>query len=179
MQLIASPIFSPYVIIADFEADNKKCWSYYGDIIKPMSYSGNMKKYSEQRANSFCYIVHWIDTGETWEPFIYQRPDATQEFVRRIDNELQHINQVFENKADWIITKEYQDKFNNASTCWICNKEFCIDETLISKLKKNIDFITIKLKVAKKDSEEYTIFSKLLLKYNKKLNIEENRYLKV
>ena len=37
----------------------------------------------------------------------------------------------------------------------------------------------MKLEAAKKDSEEYTTFSKLLLKYNKKLNIEENRYLKV
>jgi hypothetical protein len=45
------------------------------------------------------------------------RTRCNQEFVKRIDNELQHINQVFENKADRIITKEYQDKFDNASTC--------------------------------------------------------------
>jgi hypothetical protein len=55
-------MYSPYVIIADFESDNKKCWSYSGGIMKPMSIWWNMKKYSEQRANSFCYIVHWIDT---------------------------------------------------------------------------------------------------------------------
>ena len=81
-------IYSPYVIIADFEADNKKCWSYSGGIMKPMPYGGNMKKYSKQRANSFCYIVHWIDTNEIWGPFIYRESDATQEFVKRIDNEL-------------------------------------------------------------------------------------------
>ena len=110
-------MYSSCVIIADFESDNKKCWSYSGGIIKPMPYDGNMIKYGEQRVNSFCYIVHWIDTNEIWGPFIYQGPNATQEFVKRIDNELQHINQVFENKADRIIIKEYQDKFDNASTC--------------------------------------------------------------
>src|SRR5213075_1562071 len=50
------------VIIADFEADNKKCTE---------TYRGNMHKLIEQKANSFCYKVHWIDSEETWEPFLY------------------------------------------------------------------------------------------------------------
>ncbi|RGB22411.1 hypothetical protein C1646_776136 [Rhizophagus diaphanus] len=37
------------VIIADFEADNKRCDENYG---------GNMYKIIEQKANSFCYIVY-------------------------------------------------------------------------------------------------------------------------
>ncbi|CAG8813263.1 16185_t:CDS:2, partial [Cetraspora pellucida] len=40
---------------ADFEADNKKCDEKYG---------GQMRKLAEQKANSFCYLVHWIDTGK-------------------------------------------------------------------------------------------------------------------
>ncbi|RHZ49273.1 hypothetical protein Glove_526g3 [Diversispora epigaea] len=55
-------IYAPCVIKADFESDNKKCNESYG---------GNMRKYAEQKANSFCYIVHWIDSGETWGPFTY------------------------------------------------------------------------------------------------------------
>ncbi|GBB93318.1 hypothetical protein RclHR1_02150005 [Rhizophagus clarus] len=47
---------APYVIIADFESDNKKCDELYG---------GSMRKLAEQKANSFCYLVHWIDTNET------------------------------------------------------------------------------------------------------------------
>jgi len=45
------------VIIADFESDNKKC---------DEKYDGSMHKIAEQRANSFCYLVHWIDTGDVW-----------------------------------------------------------------------------------------------------------------
>jgi len=42
-------INAPCVIIADFEADNKKCDEKYG---------GQMRKLAEQKANSFCYLVH-------------------------------------------------------------------------------------------------------------------------
>jgi hypothetical protein len=63
-------INSPCVIIADFEADNKK-WDYSGGIMKPFSsYGGSMCKLAEQKANSFCYLVHWIDTGNIWGPFL-------------------------------------------------------------------------------------------------------------
>ena len=42
-------INTPCVIIADFEANNKKCNEAYG---------GSMHKLAEQKANSFCYLVH-------------------------------------------------------------------------------------------------------------------------
>ena len=69
-------INAPCVIIADFEADNKKCDKNYG---------GQMHKLAEQKANSFCYKVHWINTGDVWGPFLYRSENPTQEFVRRID----------------------------------------------------------------------------------------------
>ena len=50
-------INAPYVIIANFEVDNKKCNKEYG---------GQMRKFMEQKANSFCYLVHWINTGDIW-----------------------------------------------------------------------------------------------------------------
>jgi hypothetical protein len=65
-------INAPCVIIADFEADNKKCDEKYG---------GQMCKLADQKANSFCYLVHWIDTGDVWGPFLYRGENATQEFV--------------------------------------------------------------------------------------------------
>ncbi|GBB86700.1 hypothetical protein RclHR1_13090001, partial [Rhizophagus clarus] len=43
------------VIIADFEAGNKKPGLING---------GKTRIISEQYANSFCYLVHWIDTGD-------------------------------------------------------------------------------------------------------------------
>ena len=88
---------APCVIIADFEADNKKCNE---------AYRGQMRKLAEQKANSFCYLVHWINTGDVWGPFLYRGENATQEFVRRIDKELVEINKVLAIKADRIETKE-------------------------------------------------------------------------
>ena len=42
-------INAPCVIIVNFEADNKKCDEKYGE---------QMRKLAEQKANSFCYLIH-------------------------------------------------------------------------------------------------------------------------
>ena len=74
-------INSSCVIIANFEADNKK-WDYSGGIIKLFkSYGRQMRKLAEQKANSFCYLVYWIDIEDIWGPFLYRDENATQEFV--------------------------------------------------------------------------------------------------
>ncbi|GBB85764.1 hypothetical protein RclHR1_01220060 [Rhizophagus clarus] len=78
-------INSPCVIIADFEAGNKKPGLING---------GKTRIISEQYANSFCYLVHWINTGDVWGPFLYRGNNTTQEFIRRIDQELIEINNV-------------------------------------------------------------------------------------
>ena len=53
-----------------------------GGIMKPFpSYGGQMHKLAEQKANSFCYLVYWADTGDVWGPFLYREENATQEFV--------------------------------------------------------------------------------------------------
>ena len=76
-----------------------------------------MRKLAEQKANSFCYLVHWIDTGDVWGPFLYRGENATQEFVRRIDKELVRINRVLVIKTDRIETKEDKKKFAKADSC--------------------------------------------------------------
>ena len=53
---------APCIIMADFEANHKNTNESFG---------GAMKKLAEQKATSFSYKVHWIDTGETWGPYIY------------------------------------------------------------------------------------------------------------
>ncbi|GET49882.1 hypothetical protein GLOIN_2v1820840 [Rhizophagus irregularis DAOM 181602=DAOM 197198] len=98
-------MYAPCVIIADFEADNRKCNENYG---------GNMHKIMEQKANSFCYMVHWIETDETWGPFLYRGPNATEEFVSRLDKELRRINDVLEVKVERIITEETKKEFTEA-----------------------------------------------------------------
>ncbi|UZO15801.1 uncharacterized protein OCT59_007216 [Rhizophagus irregularis] len=103
-------MYAPCVIIADFEADNRKCNENYGE---------NMHKIMEQKANSFCYMVHWIETDETWGPFLYRGPNATEEFVSRLDKELRRINDVLEVKVERIITEEAKKEFTEAVSCWI------------------------------------------------------------
>ena len=108
-------MYAPCVIIADFEADNRKCDENYG---------GNMQKIMEQKANSFCYMVHWIETDESWGPFLYRGQNATEEFVRRLDEELRRINEVLEVKVERIVTEKAKKKFAEAVSCWICNENF-------------------------------------------------------
>ncbi|CAB4436303.1 unnamed protein product [Rhizophagus irregularis] len=91
--------------VKDFEADNRKCNENYG---------GNMHKIMEQKANSFCYMVHWIETDETWGPFLYRGPNATEEFVCRLDKELRRINDVLEVKVERIVTEEAKKEFTEA-----------------------------------------------------------------
>src|SRR6202008_354590 len=127
------------------EADNQK-WDYSGGIMKLFkSYGGQMHKISEQKANSFCYLVHWIDTRDVWGPFLYWEENATQEFVRRIDQELISINEVLTIKHKRIVTEEDKKKFTKANTCWICKDKFIIDTEEIERLESKIVSLKEKL----------------------------------
>src|SRR5687768_9583608 len=136
-------INSPCVIIADFEADNKKC---------DEKYNRQMRKLTEQKANSFCYLVHWIDTGDVWGPFLYRDENATQEFVRRIDQELVRINEVLAVKHERIETEEDKKKFAESDTCWICKRKFTIDREEVKCLENKITWLNNKLENTPKNS---------------------------
>jgi hypothetical protein len=154
------------VIIADFESDNKKCDELYG---------GSMRKLAEQKANSFCYLVHWIDTGDVWGPFIYRGENATQEFVRKIDQELVEINNVLAIKHERKVTEEDKKKFAESDTCWICNGKFAVDREAVARLEKKIWVINEKLKNSAKDSnsDEHKSLVTLILKTTKEIeNLE-------
>ena len=97
-----------YVIIGDFEADNKKCNEIY---------SGNMIKLTEQKANCFCYLVNWINTGDVWGPFLYRGENTAQEFIWRIDQELVKINEILAIKHEQIETEEDKKNFAEAVNC--------------------------------------------------------------
>ncbi|GBB98196.1 hypothetical protein RclHR1_31610001 [Rhizophagus clarus] len=119
-------INAPCVIIANFEAGNKKPSLING---------GKTRLISEQYANSFCYLVHWIDTGDVWGPFLYRGENATQEFVQRIDQELVKINEVLAIKHERIETEEDKKRFAEAISCWICKGKFDIDTNEIERLE--------------------------------------------
>ncbi|GBB86557.1 hypothetical protein RclHR1_12990006 [Rhizophagus clarus] len=139
-------INAPCVIIADFESLKKKCNTHYG---------GNMRKLTEEEANSFSYSVHWIDTEETWGPFLYRGENATEEFVQRIDQELIEINRVLAVKHERIITDDYQRRFKEADRCWICKDKFSIDTDVINMLERKIANLTAKLTEIVQDPISY------------------------
>lgn len=108
------------VIKADFESNHKEADEKYG---------GSMRKIAEQKANSFFYTIYWIDTEEIWGPYIYRGPNATEKFVKRMDNEVKRINKIFANpilanKSN----KEDLRKFNNAKECYLCKKSLGHDK---------------------------------------------------
>jgi hypothetical protein len=67
--------YAPCVIKVDFESKHKKTDEKYG---------GSMWKISEQKAMSYSYTIHWMDTGKIWG----HGPNATEEFVKRMDIEV-------------------------------------------------------------------------------------------
>ncbi|UZO27485.1 uncharacterized protein OCT59_019678 [Rhizophagus irregularis] len=46
-------------------------------------------------------------------------PNATEEFIRRLDKELRRINDVLEVKVERIVTEEAKKEFTEAVSCWI------------------------------------------------------------
>ena len=158
------------VILADFEANNKKC---------DEKYSGKMRKIAEQKANSFCYLVHWIDTGEVWGPFLYREENATQEFVKRIDKKLVKINRVLAIKHDRIETDKDKKKFNEADSCWICKEKFIIDEDKVKCLENKASWLNNKLKNTAKNSEDYKTLTKQIDKITKDINQAKSMDIKV
>ncbi|PKC71252.1 hypothetical protein RhiirA1_453727 [Rhizophagus irregularis] len=70
----------PYVIKVDFESKQKKTDGIYAKNCWTKM--------------SFPYTIHWIDTGEIWGSCIYRGPNATEEFVKRMDIE---VNKIFAN----------------------------------------------------------------------------------
>ncbi|GBC00650.1 hypothetical protein RclHR1_39290001 [Rhizophagus clarus] len=117
-------INAPCVIIANFEAGNKKPGLING---------GKTRIISEQYANSFCYLVHWIDTGD----------------------KLIEINNVLAIKYERIVTEEDKKKFAEADTCWICKGKFTIDTEKIERLESKIVSLKEKLEKFNKKLAEY------------------------
>ncbi|PKB97274.1 hypothetical protein RhiirA5_433436 [Rhizophagus irregularis] len=163
-------INAPCVIIDNFEADNKKCDEAYG---------GSMRKLAEQKANSFCYLVHWIDTGDVWGPFLYRGENATQEFVQRIDQELVKINEVLAIKHERIETEEDKKRFADAISCWICKGKFDIDTDEIERLEVKITYLKEKLKSFKKVTAEYNGIQTTIEKATKAIASEKAKANKV
>ena len=112
----------PFVIYADFES-----------IIKPIhSVQPNPKEsYTEKKEKhipvSFCYFIKcsFDDTFNKLVEFTAKSEDedVAQIFVDMLEEEVKRIYKDFPSKK-MIITDEDMIVFQNATTCWICEKAF-------------------------------------------------------
>ena len=102
--------YAPYIIVLDIESLKKETNE---------NYSGSMQKIAEEEPNSFSYTLHWIDTDETWGPYVYRGPNVTEKLIKQLDNEVKRINNIFTNsKSDnKSINGEDLKKFNKAKEC--------------------------------------------------------------
>ena len=138
-----------------------------------------MQKLAEQKANSFCYLVYWIDTGDVQEPFLYWGENATQEFVQRIDQELVRINEILAVKADRIETEEDKNRFAESDTCWICKGKIAIDREEVKCLENKASWLNNKLENTPKNSEDYKALTTQILKVTKVIDQGEAMDIKV
>src|SRR5271170_6506367 len=87
-------------------------------------------------------------------PFLYRGENATQEFVRRIDEELVHINEVLAIKVKRIVSEEYKRQFEEAEVCWICKEKFLVDKEEVKCLEIRKDFVNGKIKKIEKKLDD-------------------------
>ena len=105
----------PYVIYADFES-----------IIKPKTEKAGLKSdiTSEHEACGFGYQVVRYD-GKTENPVIYRGKNTVKVFFNYLECELNKINNAFANPKPLILTEQNRIDHENATHCWICEKEIC------------------------------------------------------
>ena len=100
----------PFVIYADFES-----------VIKPKSESAGDKSEitSEHVACGFGYQVVRYD-GQTEKPVIYRGENAIDVFLGGLECEVLNINNVLANPQPIITTEQDEEKYKNATHCFIC-----------------------------------------------------------
>ena len=112
-------------------------------------------------------------------PFLYRGENATQEFVRRIDQELVKINEVLAIKHDRIETEEDKKRFFEAVSCQICKGKFDIDTDEIECLETKITCLKKKLEKFDKKSAEYNSIQTTIDKATKAIASEKTKANKV
>ena len=117
----------PYVITADFES-----------LLIPNDESvGQGKKIQKHEACSYSYVKFRYD-GMSEERKIYVGKDAAKHFVLAIIQEMFKIRDEYKKPVPMKeLTSEENERHNNATKCWICEKAF-EDEIVFENEMKNL-----------------------------------------
>ena len=131
----------PFVIYADFETINKKkyqcdyCSELFDNPTKIEEHDCNKKneinktkKYQELIPCGFSFYVHSVLTSEKKFPVeLYRGSDAAKVFCEKIQECTKEIYKIYKSSNNKIMLKMTEDeikKFNSATKCYICKKEF-------------------------------------------------------
>ena len=114
----------PFVVYADFEAFTEEI-----PISEQNERSSFTQKYQKHKPSGFCFKIVCFDERFKSKLVVYRakddNEDVSQKFVEMLEEEIKRIQKKFDFSAKMIpLTKEEQYEFENASVCWICQKEF-------------------------------------------------------
>ena len=113
----------PFVVYADFEAFTEEI------PISEQNETFSLQKYQKHKPSGFCFKIVCFDERFKSKLVVYRakddNEDVSQKFVEMLEEEIKRIKKEFDFSAKMIpLTKEEQYEFENASVCWICQKEF-------------------------------------------------------
>ena len=120
----------PFIIYADTEALIKEMHN-----CDPNPQNSYTKKYQKHKPISFSYYIRSFDDN-VYESKLrkYTGEDAMEKFVEWIEEDVKEIANIPD--VEMIFGPDELNQFNDATKCWICNKEF--DDTADEKgYKKN------------------------------------------
>ena len=114
----------PFVVYADFEAFTEEI-----PISEQNEKFSFTQKYQRHRPSGFCFLIVCFDERFKSKLVVYRakddNEDVAQKFVEMLEEEIKRIKKEFDFSAKMIpLTKEEQYEFENASVCWICQREF-------------------------------------------------------
>ena len=85
-------------------------------------------------ACSYSYLITSNVPDVEFEPRHYVGTDAAEHFLTSLQNDLNtHIMPLIERDVDMVFDDEAQERFNNTTDCFICNKPLNRNENVISR----------------------------------------------
>ena len=121
-------IMLPFLVYAYLESFDIGC-----DI----SAGENSTMISKQEANSYGYVIVRHD-GKSKEPAIYRGANPVQNFLKKLMQEKDEINQFLEDVKPLNMTAEEKEIYDNTTICEACKQAFTAKD---SKVRHN-DYIT-------------------------------------
>lgn len=115
---------APFVVYADFES-----------ILQPVNIpcGEHSTKKDEHVACSYAYLITSRVPGVEFQPRLHVGLDAAEHFLTSLQRDLnEHIMPIIQRDVDMIWDQDAQQKFDDATDCYICNKPLNRGQNIIS-----------------------------------------------